>query len=327
MPGLGDVVFAPVDAAEWPGAAKVLQGLAVADEDREWREGDSLLFGVRFRHGSEVRRWLVQLHTSRALASRRFDYTVTSADGDVETSSSRVAMVQFTVFEADGALALHDGTARIPIISVPRDAFDQGPAGLGLLGMRWQGSRLVQPDGSLRDPTSVERAEHSRRFFAAYTGVRHFLDTLADEPTLSPYFWRVVEKPMGAVLLALGRIRLVVQCGNAVPNPGGLPAPLASWAPSPSFVWPIDVHVNGVHVLRAQVLAVPSAPPLSLAAGIVAASAVHPGDPDRRVDVVLLASRRAGPGGAPGLTPLPQAGREADPGVAAPAPARNAGSL
>lgn len=286
-----------LDASEWPGAAKLLSGFAEPDADLEWRTGDSLLYGVRFQNGDDTQRWLVRLWTSEPGTedASPITFTVTPNDGSpAMTRRSRRAYVQFTVLEADGQFT----SGRISIRPMPRDFFDQGLVGGG--GLMWREDHVLLPDGSLREATPQEKKEGLRGALYLLACITSFQEPLQDDPLLSPYFWRIVEKPIGAILLAFGQVNVKLNVGNVTPTQRPWPAPLAPLPAVSSFDLPLDVLVNDVCVMRARLLVVKPKPPLSVGAGILAVSAVHPTNPLRRADIVLLGSARGEfPRGAP----------------------------
>lgn len=287
-PDLAAVPSIAIERDEFPGAAALLPALDAPDDERGWRKGDALLFGVRFRHGDDVQRWLVRLDTIDPAAPLTWSATWSDTHGTKAQMRSEMAVLAIAIHAADGSPLEPEATTT----AVARAVFDAGPAVLAPHMGRWRDDQHVDADGTLRSPTADQRRAYMLDVGSAYTSISTFLQALQDDATLAPYFWRIVEKPIGAVLLAFGKIDVVANCGDLQVAQGPLPTPIAAWIDAPTYEWPVDVNVNGVTVLRARVLVTEPRPPLCAAAGILAASAVHPADPERRIDIALLAARR-----------------------------------
>jgi len=118
--------------------------------------------------------------------------------------------------------------------------------------------------------------------------------TLQQNETLERVLWRVVDKPSVLSVVLGGGVRVSIGPRfervtiDERPLPGVPPGQTA-------YRVPLDITVNGHIALRSVLTVVESRFPLSIGAGVVAIDGEHPRDPERRVAVRLLASRRGPP--------------------------------
>ena len=125
----------------------------------------------------------------------------------------------------------------------------------------------------------------------ALAAVLSIFQVLRKNELLEPILWKVVEKPS---LLSIAAnfgvdVSITPQFDKIDIDPRALPG-----RPGDECIhrFPIQFVVNGGVALRSTLSVVESRFPLRVGAGMLAADGVHPRDPDKRVSVRLLASRR-----------------------------------
>lgn len=287
---------------EFPGADDLLRGYANAAEDGDlgWRSGDQVLFGLRLQSDGRMRRWLVRLTVTDTelfeaddgtdhgqpvprLQRRTFDVH----ERETVELTSRIAAVRVEVADERGHPL---GESRI---EMPRDLLDKGftAACQSMETPAWRRQR--------RNLDTLYANIDIRPYVEAMGALMAMLDVIAEDPTLSPILWQVVQKPsLWSVLWHFGASVSVQprfhDSIRAVPLPAPFHAGDAAW------VVPITLTVNGAPALFCDVIVGSSARPFALCGGIVGAEARHPTDAGLTFSFRLLAAQRGSTTAAPG---------------------------
>ncbi len=297
----GTVLLADLGADEFPGAAALLPGIEPLAADREWRDGDEVLFGLRLRDGDTVRRWLLHVQIEDAemplstWIAERFlgvpvspsstvSFVLTGDKGDPPPQyrfSTRIAGVRLRVHDADGAQL---GNSRAEL---GRDALAAGllPPSRGLLGQD-----LAQRAAALPGLRSGFQSLES--YAAPMASLILIGSLLQDDPVLSPILWRVADKPVLAVLFGMGINLGLDPRFEEVALSTADRMPIHRYAPG--WLLPVRATVNGAPVLDSILLVTAANAPVSLAGGLLGFEAWRPGREDLRLSAVLLGARRGG---------------------------------
>ncbi|MCA8952482.1 MAG: hypothetical protein KDE27_23425 [Planctomycetes bacterium] len=277
-----------VDAAEFPGATRLLRGFDQRDTASAWQDGDRVLFGLRLKNGTETRRWLLRLEVAlrtdpgegddRApIDQRSWHYTAVIADEPRRIEiDSRLARVRVTVHDQQAEL-LGESSVFLPADLMTR----------GLLPGVECALTHQQQGGDFSSFASVEQVRPMAEGLVALIAL---LQVVQNDDVLEDYFWQVVQKPsVWSVIAGFGvRASLTASLEKSTAVTA-LPAQLP--AGTRAYATPLRVDVNDNPALLADVVVVDAARPYALCAGIVAATARHPNKPDVTFDVQLLAAR------------------------------------
>lgn len=274
-PGLDVAPIAALRAADYPGAAAILQGFDPPTPADDWRVGDRALLALEVHDGDRTDRRLLLLEVENVESTAYYRATsahwlpvrqkvqhrvsLTSADGAVEerTVASTPIRVRLVQFDADG-------TER-----------------------RRSSLRLFEEllaNGLEPLHTSDDQDRQVRALLLLLT-----LQELGTaDPTLAELLFAVVDRPgLLSVLWHLGaHIRLESPVGGIPCEIPGIPVG------RPPTVQALDVSVNGSPALYGDVVATSGQHPFAVAGGILGGVARHARDPGRWVVVRLLAARR-----------------------------------
>lgn len=285
---------ATVTADEFPGAARLLEGFSPLVYGDEWSAGDAVLYGLRLRRGAELQHWLLHLRLDEPLLPTQPLVWNLQVNGEAQQFESRLAQVTATVADKDGHVL---GTTTP---SMPRDFLAQGI---------WEAcARIPRDSGALTSTDGAQVAgaaaagAEARRLAEAVVCAMALLDTVRGDPLLSPILWSVVEKPsIWSVISNLG-VAVVVQ--PRFRQAREVAPPLSKMPHVKAWRVPIDLFVNEVPALVAELVVGASLPPFGVGGGILGAVARHPSDPEVEFEILLLAARR----GAPPVAEVPIVG-------------------
>ena len=149
----------------------------------------------------------------------------------------------------------------------------------------------VTPIAELSDEEAEGVGRDLARAFASMIAI---FTTLQQNETLERILRKVVDKPSVLSVVLSGGVQVGISPGSdrAALDDRDLPGiPPGATA----IRIPLDISVNDKIALRSVLTVVESRFPLSIGAGLIAIDGEHPRDPERRVSVRLLASRRGAP--------------------------------
>lgn len=282
---------ASLSPAEFPGAARLLDGFSPFTFASEWVPGDAVLYGLRLRKGDQRQRWLLHLRLDEVEVAMPPLVWQLQVNGEPQRFQSTRSRVTATVADAEG----HVLGSSSPLM--PRDFLARGLANAcaqvraeSRFG-RWPAERQEEQEPG-----------QERQLAEAVVSAMALLDTVRGDPQLSPILWQVVQRPsLWSVIGSLG-VSVVVEphfqrAVETVP-------PIAEMPHGAAWRLPIELFVNGAPALVAELLVGTSRPPFAVGGGILGAVARHPSDPDLEFEVLLLAACR-------GCPPLAAAGSSA----------------
>lgn len=265
---------AELTRAEFPGAARLLAGFSPLTFRAEWLPGDTVLYGLRLRRGAELQRWLLCLHVEQVdvpASQRVWNLQVNGEPVQFRSGASRVLAL---VADEHGAVL----GATHPLM--PRDFLARGLA---------HACERVTENGDVRRGRGD--GVDPRLLAEAVVSAMALLDTVREDPLLSPILWQVVQRPsLWSVVSSLG-VAIVVQPRFAQTQE--VAPPLDGVPHARAFRLPIDLFVNDTPALCAELTVGTALPPFGVGGGILGAVARHPTDPDVQFEVLLLAARRA----------------------------------
>lgn len=270
-------------AARFPGAARVLPGIRVADATGQWRTGDRVLLGLSFLRGDTRtdRMLLVELLDGPGRRPR-FRRTV-SVFGDELKIDSATRATRLRLFDADGE-PVSDRQGQLAELF-----FDYGPVEVARIGGGY----------AIATGTSEERRENPHPEITLddlQPGVYGMMALLAfgeganDNPTLSNLIEQAFTFAQKLNLLfSLGRFE--IRFGQVEPlAPGAAPVP--GFTPAEGYDCEVRVSIGGDEALSGRAVVVPPDAPLGLCGGIVAGDLTNSADPSIRATIVLLGADR-----------------------------------
>lgn len=284
---------------DFPGAAVLLtpapapSPAADADADppgERWLAGDEVLFGLRLERAGTRRHWLLHLRLTEPFAVAR--------PGEDDAGRTRLPPVTWwlrvngveTPFVSAQCRVLatvadeHGNVLERSEPLLPRDFLARGFA---------EACELVAQRRLAAAGADFYRAADVQPFAQATVAAIALLEVVQADAVLAPLLWHVVDRPsIWSVVTNLG-VEVTVRPRFHAAEPAPSPA-----AVGPS-TWrvPMALLVNGDNALLADLYVAPSAPPLALCGGVVAALARHPSDPGLEFSLVLLGARRGTAGG------------------------------
>lgn len=266
-PGAIDAAPTPANltANEFPGAASVLTGFSPCD-DGEWRAGDAVLFGLRLRRDGELRRWLLRLEVVQPTCDEEPRVWDIEVNGTPERFESALCRLRATVCDGDG-IVLGES-----VVSAPRDFLANGFA-------------------SVCASIVAGKPTTAREMAFGVVSAMALLETVRQDPALSPVFWAVVEKP--SVWSLLGNLGVSLLVRPDFESVAVRAAPDAAMPVATAFGVPVELQVNERPALLAELIVGAPHAPLGVGAGVLAAKARHPSVPGLEVELRLLAARRA----------------------------------
>lgn len=275
---------ASLAAAEFPGAARLLDGFSPFTFASEWVPGDTVLYGLRLRRGATQQRWLLRLRLDEVdvdvdAAPLRWDLQV---NGEMQRFESVHSRVTATVADADGNVL---GSSRP---RMPRDFLARGFAPAC---EQVRAYREAHPD--LDTAQGFYDGVDARLLAEAVVSAMALLDTVRNDPLLSPILWQVVRRP--SLLSVLGNLGVSVVVQPRFLRATQTVPPIAEMPHGAVWRVPIDLLVNDSPALVAELVVGTSRPPFGVGGGILGAIARHPSDPDVEFEVLLLAARRGVP--------------------------------
>ncbi|MCA8964910.1 MAG: hypothetical protein H6838_11270 [Planctomycetes bacterium] len=270
---------ASLTAAEFPGAARLLDGFSPFTFASEWVPGDTVLYGLRLRRGDQQQRWLLRLHLDEVDAGGaplRWDLQV---NGGLQRFESALSRVTATVADADGNVL---GGSRP---QMPRDFLARGfaPACEQVRAYREDHPEAEAGQGFYEGVDARLLAE-------AVVSAMALLDTVRNDPLLSPILWQVVQRP--SLLSVIGNLGVSVVVQPRFLRATETVPPISEMPHGAVWRVPIDLFVNDAPALVAELVVGTSLPPFGVGGGILAAIARHPSDPEVEFEVLLLAARR-----------------------------------
>jgi len=284
--------LAPV-AADFPAASSVLSGFDAVVPGGDWRAGDELLYGIRLARGGERRHWLLHLRLTEPRAIAR-DGESAQLDGFAAPTRWSIGVngreMSFTSDVCRALATVHDADGAVLGRSEPLLQRDFLAAGFAEACAAVVARR--QAPGPAPDDSAFYRGVDAAPFARATIAAIALLQVVQEDRVLAKILWEVVQKPSAwSVLTNLG-VRVVIQprFHEAVPVD-----PAAAGGHGSAFVVPMALRVNDQPALDVALTVVPSAVPLALGGGVVAATARHPGDAGVEMAMLLLAARRGPP--------------------------------
>lgn len=287
-----------LQAADFPGAPRLLDGFDAPTDDGEWMRKDRLLFALQLRKGETVHRWLLHLEvmigdmTTMRLGDdrpsevklwndRSWTYT-TTVEGEKRQHvvTSRMLPVVVRVHDEQGKQLGNS------LVQMPADLL-----GAGLLpGIDAARTLYGGTDPDAEHMPREQQEAHVTSMVRSTMALVALLTIVQEDSVLADYFWQVIEKPsIWSVVSSFGvSASLVTALEQSLPTddlPPGMPDL------GRAFVAPMRVEVNGSPALLADILATKAVRPYALCGGMVAASARHPSRPELHFDVQLLAAR------------------------------------
>ncbi|MFN0059019.1 MAG: hypothetical protein ACKVX7_11225 [Planctomycetota bacterium] len=281
----GDAVAAPKLSARFP------SGFDAAGEVADFVDDDALLYRVRLLSGETVREWLICVEALGPVQSMTaYNYTVTPDDASHPPREyrSRGALL-WAIVSAQESAAEHE-----IVVTAPADFLMTGfvPA-----------CRLAQEhnlDEALAGPVGAADAgattkltpvelEVIERFYISTVAL---FQTLQAVPELKSIVMAAIQKPSLWSMARFGGVKVSIrnEFGNVARSTEPHPAvPDAT----PVYSFPMTLVANQQDALNCLVTVTHPGRPLTLCAGLLAIDGVHPNDPSRRVEVRLVAARRA----------------------------------
>jgi hypothetical protein len=284
--------------ADFPAANAVLSGFDEVALHGEWRAGDELLFGIRLTNGGERRHWLLHVRLTEPQAIARPGEGESTGgllapavwnigvDGRDRQFSSSICRALATVYDHDGSVLGR---------SEPRLLRDFLAAGFAnACAMVVERRRALGP---VHAASSFYDGVDPTPFAAATIAAIALLQVVQEDRVLAKILWEVVQKPSAWSVLANLGVRVTIQPRFHEARPVASPLPGGH---GPAFVVPFALAVNDRPALDIDLCVVPSAVPIALGGGVVAATAHHPQDAGIELAMLLLAARRgAARGGGP----------------------------
>ena len=254
-----------LSAAEFPGAAALLQGFAAPEERDDWRVGEAALYGLRLERPDGERRWLVRLTLVDTRPGPISEFYANTGEAEPEAFTSPSHRYRVEVFDGDGA------TLGSSDVDVPFGFFQFD---------------FVTACQDARHPPLDAAA--TRRVAGAHVALFSFLRILQQDPVLSDVLWQVIDKPsLWSVLTRLGiSIGMASDLDLASDEANVLPAP---WDRA-AVCFPLRITVNGTQALAAEIVATAPVVPMRLGAGIVGITGHRPSDPRVRFAAMVLAA-------------------------------------
>jgi hypothetical protein len=265
--------FTELRAADFPGAAALLTGMAAPDDDRALRIGDAALFAIEMRRGDEIRRELLLLE-------------VAGLGADEASSGPRVRTAEITHTPDDGEperrrIRLHE-------VEMSLRRFDARAHPLG-------DSQVVLFEEALRagwwpdaDPKASRRDQDHA--FAMTMSLQSVADS---DPTLQDLLFVVVDKPSLFSIATHRGVKVHIRT-TTDPNRPRLPPPFAGLPKGNTVaVTDKDLTINGSRALWADLIVTRPVGALGACGGLLGAVARNAADPGRTAVVRLLATRRS----------------------------------
>jgi len=244
---------------------------------KEWRPGDTVVYGITMRSPKGFRRWLIRIrvHSYPADLSLADDPSVSITPLSIVGGASREATPVLLAVETSDETGQSLHASHVP---VPADDFEHGFYPGCLVGVTEElivASRLLTDE----EARAVERsmAVFNSLFRLANLELKPILDAVVAPP------------PILKVLLHGGYVHLTIGSGFV-----GATEPVHGFAgvSDPVYSFPFEVQAYESPALRGRIFVTDSRPPFLPAAGIVAIEAVHPDDPASTVSVRLLSATR-----------------------------------
>ena len=327
--------LSPVDSEESALDARMrsaplpFQGFAPDAAGESWRIGDELLYGVEYQDPGERISWTLGIRvesrvfkdaemwmvtpSGRTLSFEEwqaetreqsrsgekieedgdrefyfpasFDFRWTTKDGREWEYDSQSILVSVRVYDSKG-----DEVDR-QFSVVPATYLEWGFSEACSLAIQNAKSGVALDLASLPDERVLEEA---RPYVGAIASVIGVFQVLRGNRLLEPILWKVVQKPsILSVVRNLGvDVSIQPDFERAEVEPRVFPG-----TPTGETVYrfPIQFVVNDSVALRSTLSVAAPDPPLLASGGLVAVDGVHPREPDRRISIRLLASKRGEP--------------------------------
>lgn len=284
-----DAAAGGLQNADFPAPAHLLRGFDEREPGGTWRVGDEVLFGMRLRRDGRVRHWLLQLRVLEVVALGTdgkpldpFHWSL-RINGEVDQFTSGVCAAEVVVMDRYGQEL---GRSQ-PYL--PRDFLDRGIADACRL-VRTGGFRALRRksvDGKdARGPLDI------RPLAEATVSALALLQVVQEDSLLAPILWQVIEKP--SVWSMVSNMGVDVMLRPKFHRVSSAASPIAGVTAS-TWRLPLSLEVNQRPALDLDLLVADSAPPFSLACGLLGTTARHPSEPNLDFSLLLLSARRGPP--------------------------------
>ncbi len=289
------------------------EGFAAVEPEGEWRVGDELLYGVEYSDGDERDAWILGLR----VMSRPFpvgELMVLLGNDSEESTVSVHRGAQFSIELTDSRGRVHRFTS--DSILVAASTFDESGEQLEqkisvvpqayLTGGFREACELFRdgafPAGSADSLSEDEVGRYGEALASALAAMLTLFRTLEQNEAMAKILWKIVDRPSVFSVIVRGGAT-----ANLSPRFELSEVETRDLSGRPPHAvahrFPIDIDVNGKAALRALLSIVDSDCPLRVGAGLLAIDGQHPRNPDRRVRVRLLATRRGAEVGEQESTP------------------------
>lgn len=299
---------------------RILSGFDPVEKDGAWRIGDRVLFGLSLEDGTDVFTRFVRLEMRSAVVAatanaegvarlgaegeeRPFVLAPSLAPFEVTAPDRRRRIVpgpwfatSVSVFDETG-LALDSELIALPEEALRRGFRSPAEAARGLMertNQRRDRDRKVAAEDAIANAVAI-----SDRMTELFGGALGFLEIFKSSPALESLRSRVVDEVVdtpGLLSVVFGGGvdgTVMIDVAGTKPMLHSLTAG-STWLQTAQI--PMGLSLNERPALHCVVSAADPHPPFHLAAGVIGLHATHPTRPDRRVEIRLLAARRAAVG-------------------------------
>ena len=284
-----DAAAGGLQIADFPAPAHLLRGFDEREPDGAWRVGDEVLFGMRLRRDGGVRYWLLLLRVLEVVGTDDdgqpldpFQWSL-RINGELDQFTSGVCAAEVIVMDQHGQEL---GRSQ-PYL--PRDFLGRGIADACKL-VRTRGFRALRRKSS--EGKDVYGPLNIRPLAEATVSALALLQVVQEDSLLAPILWQVIEKP--SVWSMVSNMGVDVMLRPKFNRVSSAASPISSVKTS-TWRLPLSLEVNQRPALNLDLFVADSAPPLSLACGLLGAIARHPTEPNLDFSLLLLSARRGPP--------------------------------
>lgn len=252
----------------------ILSGMDPADEQVRWEPGDSILMGVLINDGKRqvVRYVLIQLPPVMiALESTRA--TIALEGRGKRAYESPLHRIDIELFDENGT-AIDHAEGRLATSLAANGFHDAAVAALS-----WRG-----PEGEV-DIEGMDDAAVDA-YVRGVLAMVAILQSIQGNGELESQMKRIIRLPSLLAILTGLRIAVTPFFEDATP---------VDTIFGPGLRVPVEISASGRTALSCTLDAVPVRRPYHMSAGVVAATATHPTNPNKWARVELLAARRVVP--------------------------------
>lgn len=267
----------------FPGASALLEEMEVAPGPGLWRQGDAVLLGLSFDHGSDRTDRLLLVELLERPGERPVYRRRVGVYGEEILIRSPTRATVLRVYDADGEL-ISDGLGQFVELFL-----DYGPGEVARIG----GGYAIST-GASGEPAENPRPENDlevlRPGVYGMMSLLAFGEGAADNSTLAKLIARAFT--MGqrfGMLLSMGRFEIRIGDSERLPDEA---RPIPVLGSAELYRSEITVSVNGKEALRGRAILAPCHAPLGLCGGILWGDLGNVSNPGIRARMVLLGAVR-----------------------------------